>query len=142
MICSWSVARRAVWGVAALVAVAWLAVAIDHRMRAAGVLLRFEGARQPAWVAHYREHTFDVGELSFAAGSGRVYVPRGLARPRGILLVHGMHEAGIDEPRLVRFARALAGAGLFVLTPRLDGLAHYRLSAGDVAGIAASARVL
>lgn len=128
--------------VSGALAVGWLAIVAHHRLLAAGVLLRFEHAREPAWVVHYRERTVDVGELSFATGSGRIYVPRAELSPRGIVLVHGMHEAGVDEPRLVSFARALAGAGFRVFTPRMDGLAHYRLSAEDVARVAAAARAL
>jgi pimeloyl-ACP methyl ester carboxylesterase len=45
----------------------------------------------------------------------------------GVLLLHGVHPRGIDEPRLVGFARTLASAGLIVLTPELPELLSYRL---------------
>jgi pimeloyl-ACP methyl ester carboxylesterase len=45
----------------------------------------------------------------------------------GVLLLHGVHPRGIDEPRLVAFARTLASAGLIVLTPELPELLNYRL---------------
>jgi len=60
----------------------------------------------------------------------------------GLVLAHGMHEGGSGEPRLVSFARALAGAGLVVLTPEVEGLAHYQITHDDVERIAASARAL
>jgi dienelactone hydrolase len=58
---------------------------------------------------------------------GRWYVP---ARPSGrpVLVVPGVHAAGIDEPRLVAFARDLASMGHPVLTARLPDLERYALS--------------
>src|SRR3954469_17891848 len=50
------------------------------------------------------------------------------ATGRGIVLVPGVHAAGIDEPRLVGFARELAGMGHPVLTVELPDLAHYQIT--------------
>jgi dienelactone hydrolase len=50
------------------------------------------------------------------------------ASGRGILLVPGVHAAGIDEPRLVGFARDLASMGHPVLTVELTDLAHYEIT--------------
>jgi dienelactone hydrolase len=47
---------------------------------------------------------------------------------RGILLVPGVHAAGIDEPRLVGFARDLAAMGHPVLTVELPDLARYAIT--------------
>lgn len=47
---------------------------------------------------------------------------------RGILLVPGVHAAGIDEPRLVGFARDLAAMGHPVLTVELPDLARYEIT--------------
>src|SRR5204862_1889922 len=59
--------------------------------------------------------------------SSRAYQPRH-ELGRGILLVPGVHAAGIDEPRLVGFARDLAGMGHPVLTVELPDLAHYEIT--------------
>jgi dienelactone hydrolase len=48
---------------------------------------------------------------------------------RGILLVPGVHAAGIDEPRLIGFARDLAAMGHPVLTVELPDLARYEITA-------------
>jgi len=48
---------------------------------------------------------------------------------RGILLVPGVHAAGIDEPRLVGFARDLARLGHPVLTVELPDLKQYEITA-------------
>src|SRR5215208_7489 len=46
----------------------------------------------------------------------RVYQPAGGSH-RAALLTSGLHVSGIDEPRLVRLARQLAGNGLTIVTP-------------------------
>jgi dienelactone hydrolase len=58
---------------------------------------------------------------------GRGYVPR-VERGRPVLLVPGVHAAGIDEPRLVGFSREIAGTGHLVITAQLDDLAHYMIT--------------
>ena len=58
---------------------------------------------------------------------GRAYVPAG--RPRQtVLLVPGLHPGGIDEPRLVAFARGLAGARILVVTPDIPELRHFEIT--------------
>jgi dienelactone hydrolase len=57
----------------------------------------------------------------------RVYVP--LAKPRQtVLLVSGLHPAGIDEPRLVFLARQLAAADVVVATPDIPELSRYEIT--------------
>jgi dienelactone hydrolase len=48
---------------------------------------------------------------------------------RAILLVPGVHAAGIDEPRLVGFAREIAETGHPVVTAQLEDLTRYRITA-------------
>ena len=50
------------------------------------------------------------------------------ATGRGIVLVPGVHAAGIEEPRLVGFAREIAGMGHPVLTVELPDLVHYSIT--------------
>ena len=50
----------------------------------------------------------------------------------GIVVAHGVHYQGIDEHRLVPFARGLAESGLTVLTPELSDIADYRITASGV----------
>ena len=47
---------------------------------------------------------------------------------RGILLVPGVHASGIDEPRLVGFAKDIAGMGHPVLTVELPDLKAYEIT--------------
>jgi pimeloyl-ACP methyl ester carboxylesterase len=57
------------------------------------------------------------------------YAPVGRSgRAEIALLVHGAHPRGIEEPRFVRFARALASVGIEVHTPELPDLLSFQLS--------------
>jgi len=57
----------------------------------------------------------------------RIYEP---PRPRGraALLTSGLHASGIDEPRLVRLARDLAGDGLVIATPDIPELSRFEIT--------------
>jgi dienelactone hydrolase len=58
---------------------------------------------------------------------GRLYVPRG-AFDRAVLLVPGVHAAGIEEPRLAQFAKDLASIDHAVLTVELPDLTRYQVT--------------
>jgi dienelactone hydrolase len=73
--------------------------------------------------------------------SGRWYRPDRPTSPR-VLLVPGVHAAGIDEPRLGRFARDLAAAGHPVLTAGLPDLEHYTITPRSTDMIEDAARYL
>jgi len=62
----------------------------------------------------------------------RLYYGRGVAAAPGIVVAHGVHYRGIDERRLLPFARALAESGHTVLTPELSELADYRITQSGV----------
>jgi len=72
----------------------------------------------------------DLPPLPWRGGDlrARVYRPAHTTG-RPILLVPGVHAAGIDEPRLVGFARDIAGTGHPVLTVDLPDLKAYRITA-------------
>jgi pimeloyl-ACP methyl ester carboxylesterase len=117
---------------------------VHRRLRAAALFLRFEGgAGAPAWLVHYGEYQVDVAPANLPSGTAALlYAPRGLAGGAGMVLAHGIHEDGIHEQRMVRLARALASTGLFVLTPELVDLAHYRITHAGAETIAEAARAL
>jgi hypothetical protein len=58
---------------------------------------------------------------------GRTYTPSSLSG-RPIVLVPGVHASGIDEPRLINFAREIAATGHPVLTAELIDLARYQIT--------------
>lgn len=115
---------------------------LDQRLRCAALFLRLEHSESPGFLVHYREWPVSERPLAFEGGRGRLYLPTGDADAPGVVLAHGMHEEGIDEPRLIGLARALAGAGFAVLTPAVEGLAHYQIVHSDVDLIAEAARAL
>jgi len=129
----WHTAIAIVLAVAALL---WRPVTLH--LRAASLLLRFQDPKSapPAGVVEEAVTIDDPGHPSIRA---RVYA---LSSPRGaIVLVPGVHHLGIDEPRLIRFARAIAGSGVAVLTPEVRELVDYRIEAAsaDEIGLAAHA---
>lgn len=82
-------------------------------------------------------------EIHFSTEAGvvraRLYVPEGRPDAPGLVVLHGVHYLGIDEPRLMSFAQAMAGCGLRVLTPELPGIKDYHVDAGSVRVIGDSA---
>ena len=72
----------------------------------------------------------------------RIYHPIGIAHPSPVVVVHGVHYLGIEEPRLRRFARALASHGYLVLTPQVDELADYNITQGSAVVIGDAVREL
>jgi dienelactone hydrolase len=85
-------------------------------------------------------------ELSIPSAGGpiraRLYRPAKGGARRGLVVAHGVHYQGIDERRLMPFARALAQSGLVVLTPELVDLADYRLTTSSITRISASVSYL
>jgi acetyl esterase/lipase len=72
----------------------------------------------------------------------RLYSPVGKTGLPGMVIIHGVHRLGIEEPRLVHFARTIAATGLIVLTPEVSELADYRIDPASVGTLGASARAL
>ncbi len=139
--------HKARWVAWLLLLLPLLAVAlyptVQDYLRAASLLQRIADPHATGWIANYDVHPVDVHDTSFdfrgAAIAARIYLPRGVSSAPGIVVVHGMHELGINEPRLVSFARSLAASGFFVMTPQVPGIADYRVQAesADLIGTAA-----
>lgn len=55
-----------------------------------------------------------------------VYLPDGTVR-RPVIVVSGVHPDGIDDPRLVHFARSLAAVGFAAVTPEVPGLFDFEI---------------
>lgn len=112
--------------------------------RAAALLLRFEGT-PPTGFAGFGSHEVmeEEGTLETIRGpvKTRTYTPKGVASPPAIVIAHGVHHTGVGEPRLQKFSRSIASAGVMVFTPELPALTDYRIdtSSEDVIGAAAHA---
>ena len=116
--------------------------------RAAAILLRVQAPQHPGALANFRAHPIEEVLTEVPTPSGpiraRLYIPKDNHRLNapGLVLVHGVHRLGIDEPRLVAFARALSASGIRVLTPELLSLADYHVDRSSVDLIGYSARAL
>ncbi len=80
-----------------------------------------------------------VDELSFPASTGRVrarlYTPVDHPNAPALVVLHGVHHLGIDEPRLIAFATAMSACGLRVLTPELPDIKDYHVGPNSIATI-------
>jgi len=123
---------------------------VAAHVRAASLLLRFADEHATGGLAGLGRHAVDEELLDFETvngpARGRIYRPRGVsAAPSSVgsvVLVHGVHRLGIEEPRLTRFARALASSGLVVLTPQVEEIADYRVDPRSIDTIGAAAAAL
>lgn len=116
--------------------------ALRYELRSYVFLIQFLDPHASGLLVRLESHGLDVGEVALSTTQGpvraRLYVPRGVAHPPGMVLVHGIHHLGIDEPRLMNFARAAASDGFSVLTPEIAALADYHVDGASIATIGES----
>jgi len=65
----------------------------------------------------------------------RLYSPLHHPNAPALVVLHGVHHLGMDEPRLIAFASAMASCGLRVLTPELPDIKDYHVGANSIATI-------
>jgi pimeloyl-ACP methyl ester carboxylesterase len=115
-------------------------------LRAMSFLLRFSDAHAQGLPTRFANHPFKEEDGYALTPHGplrfRTYTPQDVQNPGGVVLLHGVHHLGIDDPRLWNLARALAGAGVLVMTPELQDLADYRVTARTIDVIGDSAMAL
>lgn len=138
--------RRARRGGAARLVVLVLACAalmlarpVGQHVRAAQLLVSFADATASPHVT-----TEDV-KLEVPSGAGparvvpaRIFRPEGGADAPGIVLIHGVHYKGIEEPRLTRFAKAVSSVGFTVMTPEVSELSGYEVAAPAIDTVGAA----
>jgi len=119
---------------------------VGPHLRATSLMLRFSDPKSSGIVASFANHPFKEEDGSAITPHGplryRLYIPQDVKYPGGVVLLHGVHHLGIEDPRLWNLARALAGAGVLVMTPELQDLADYRVTARTIDMIGDSAVVL
>jgi hypothetical protein len=127
-----AVRRKAVAaGIPALLLATALVLSNSY-FRAAAFVIQAAGMQGPARRAAALETSaFTERSLVVPWRGGelraRLYRPVG-ASDRAMLLVPGVHASGVDEPRLVQFARDLASVRHTVLTAELTDLTQYRIT--------------
>lgn len=141
--------RRRAWVILVVVVVALAALpGTGSHARAATLLLRFAmptGARA-SWPASAYDHPIVVAPLTVDTPTGptraRLYVPEDVVGAPGLVVVPGVHRLGVDEPRLRRFAEAIASSGVVVMTPEIRELTDYRIDPRSIGTIGSAARDL
>jgi len=125
--------------------VAW-PIAKAH-VQAVAVLDEIGGQPVP-WIARQVTVPVTTQDFSFAVAAptgdqlvrAREYLPQGKPNAPAMVVFHGVHHLGIDEPRLMGFARAKASCGIRVLTPELPRIKDYHVSQDSVQTIGESVR--
>jgi pimeloyl-ACP methyl ester carboxylesterase len=113
-------------------------------LQAIAILRLVSGQKTPWIILNLVTEPVRTEEVNFETETGlvraRLYLPERHSDAPGLVVLHGVHHLGIDEPRLVGFARAMASCGLRVLTPELPGIKDYHVDLGSVRVIGESAR--
>ena len=103
-------------------------------------------SQQQNWMARFDQKSYAVFPITFSTPEGpvraKVYTPQGVQNPPAVVAVPGLHQLGIEEPRLVNFAKSMATTGIEVLTPQVDALADYRVVPESIDVIGRSAQEL
>jgi dienelactone hydrolase len=84
--------------------------------------------------------TVPAGDGATQTVRAREYLPSDRQHAPAIIVLHGVHHLGIDEPRLEAFATAISNCGVRVLTPELPDIKDYHVDAGSVRTIGESAK--
>jgi pimeloyl-ACP methyl ester carboxylesterase len=119
---------------------------VGAHLRAMSLLLRFSNAHAQGLPIRFANHSFKEEDGYALTPHGplryRTYTPQDVQNLGGVVLLHGVHHLGIDDARMWNLARALAGAGVLVMTPELQDLADYRVTARTIDVIGDSAVAL
>ena len=139
-------------GIAALLLLLTLAwPRFRETLQAAAVLKLVADQPVPGFLRWTVADHVKVDELSFPAGTGqankglvraRLYTPLEHPDAPALIVLHGVHYLGIDEPRLIAFATAMSACGLRVLTPELPDIKDYHIGPNSIATIGESAEWL
>jgi hypothetical protein len=122
-------------------------VVLRDEIRGAAFVVKAAGMEGPArTVAEWKAGDVAEEALTIPSRGGplpaRRYLPLGTTRHRTFLLVPGIHASGVDEPRLVGFARDLASVGHPVVTAGPSDLSRYSITPGTTDAIEDAARWL
>lgn len=137
---------RVALGVLALLFVGVLACWpwVKARLQAVAVLKTLSHEPIPLPVRAVTDSNVLTQDVAIPTASGtlrgRLYSPAGMSHAPGMVIVHGVHHLGMNEPRLELFASAMASCGLQVLTPELPAIADYRIGPESVSAIGESTR--
>ena len=107
----------------------------DH-LEAIEVLQIVSGKPVPALIGDVVGHGIKTDNLTIYTESGevraRTYEPDDKVNAPALVVLHGVHHLGIDEPRLEAFAAAMASCGVRVLTPELPDIKDYHVDSTSI----------
>jgi pimeloyl-ACP methyl ester carboxylesterase len=139
----------------ALAALAVFAVAswstLRAHIQAVAILRILSGQPVPALLEPALAVPITTEDLNFSVPAtdgtiqtvrARQYLPSDRLHAPAIIVFHGVHHLGIDEPRLEAFATAIANCGVRVLTPELPDIKDYHVDSGSIRTIGESAKWL
>ena len=113
-------------------------------LQALAVLKLVSGQPVPWIVGRAVADPISTEDIQFPSDAGvvraRLYLPENKPNAPTLIVLHGVHHLGMDEPRLTAFAAAMASCGLRVLTPELPGIKDYHVDRNSVQVIGESAR--
>jgi dienelactone hydrolase len=119
---------------------------LNPYLDAASVLLRVSDPKRNDFLTRHDSNAVAISDTTIQTPTGpvrgRIYLPIGVSNPPAMVVLHGVHHLGIDEPRLVNFSRALATHGVLIITPELPDIADYHLEPGTIDAIGSAARDL
>lgn len=132
----------------ALVVVIACAVAlwpyVMAHLQAVAVMKQVAGQPIPRFLRNEASEAVSQRDLVIPTQDGpiraRLYLPATHPNAPGLVVFHGVHHLGMDEPRLEAFAQAMAASGLNVLTPELPDIKDYRVSEASIRVIGESAK--
>ena len=118
------------------------ATRLRYEVRSYALLTHFVDPQATGPLLRLETNAVSTEEVALETNNGsvpgRLYLPTGIAKPHGIVVLPGIHHLGIYDPRFINFSRALAASGFAVLTPVLASLADYRVDAASIPTIGAS----
>jgi dienelactone hydrolase len=105
-------------------------------MQAMAVLQLVSGQPVPKAIAFVVAEPVESEEITVPTPEGsiraRLYTPVKHPNAPALIVLHGVHHLGMDEPRLISFATAMASCGLRVLTPELPNIKDYRVDSASI----------
>ncbi|HLJ89076.1 MAG TPA: alpha/beta fold hydrolase [Candidatus Angelobacter sp.] len=115
----------------------------NSHLRAMSVLLKFSDPQAQGFGVQFAQHPIreeaGVAQTAWGPLKYRLYIPTDISHPGGIVVVPGVHHLGIEHPGAISFGRAIAGAGVEVMTAEIHDLTDYRITpqSADLIGTAA-----
>jgi acetyl esterase/lipase len=104
----------------------------DSHLRALSMLVRFSDPQSHGVAASFATHpvTEELATAQTPRGplKYRMFTPKDVEHPPAILLLHGVHHLGIDDPRLISLSRAMAMSGVQIIAPELKDLTEYHVT--------------